>query len=40
MQQEHWASPAIPDTFDRCDDAIGGVRWEGERLVRNSSVRQ
>ncbi len=23
-----WASLDISDTFDRCNDAIGGVRWE------------
>jgi hypothetical protein len=32
-----WASPEIPDTFDRCDDDIGGVRWGAEGSMGMSS---
>jgi len=35
-----WASPDIPDTFDRCEDAIGGVRWNARNMQRSLSVRQ
>ncbi len=35
-----WASPDIPDTFDRCEDAIGGVRWNARNMQRSSSERQ
>jgi hypothetical protein len=35
-----WASPGIPDTFDRWDDDIGGVRWREDGSTRSSSVRQ
>ena len=33
------ASPDIPDTFDRCDDDIGGVQWGGGYTVLSSSAR-
>jgi hypothetical protein len=35
-----WASPEISDTFDRCDDDIGGVRWREERMQLSSSGRR
>lgn len=35
-----WASPEFPDTFDRYDDDIGGVRWRGGYTVRSLSVRR
>jgi hypothetical protein len=35
-----WASPGIPDTFDRCEDDIGGVRWREDGSMRSSSVRR
>ena len=38
--ERNWASPDIPDTFDRCEDAIGGVRWNARNMQRSSSVRQ
>jgi hypothetical protein len=31
LAAELWASPDIPDTFDRCEDAIGGVQWNASR---------
>jgi hypothetical protein len=37
---EDWASPGIPDTFDRCEDDIGGVRWREDGSMRSSSVRR
>jgi len=38
--EEGWASPGIPDTFDRCEDEIGGVRWSDAGLRRSSSERR
>jgi putative transposase len=35
-----WASPAIPDTFDRCEDDIGGVGWNGGDSRRSLSGRR
>jgi len=35
-----WVSPGIPDTFDRCEDDIGGVRWREDGSLRSSSVRR
>ena len=35
-----WHRPGIPDTFDRWEDDIGGVRREEEHLRRSSSVRR
>ena len=35
-----WASPDIPDTFDRFEDAIGGVRWNARNMQRSSSERR
>lgn len=32
IRARNWASPGISDTFDRCDDDIGGVRWQKERM--------
>jgi hypothetical protein len=35
-----WNSPDLPDTEFRCDDDLGGFRWEGEHLLGSSSSRQ
>ena len=35
-----WASSDIPDIFDRCEDAIGGVRWNARNMQRSSSERR
>src|ERR1700742_4932898 len=35
-----WASPEIPDTEVRCDDDLGGVRWEGGVSLGSSSPRR
>ena len=32
-----WASPDIPDTFDRWDDDIGGVQWNPQAIDALSS---
>ena len=32
--------PDLPDTEFRCDDDLGGFRWEGEYLRRSSSTKQ
>ena len=40
LNGEIWASPDNPDTFDRCEDAIGGVRWNARSMQRSSSERQ
>jgi len=36
----NWHRPGIPDTFDRWEHDIGGVRWEEGHLRRSSSVRR
>ena len=36
----HWNSPDLPDTEFRCDDDLGGFRWEGEHLLGSSSSRR
>jgi hypothetical protein len=35
-----WHRPGIPDTFDRWDDDIGGVRCKGSDTALCSSVRR
>ena len=35
-----WASPDIPDTFDRWDDDIGGAQCKGSDTALSSSVRR
>ncbi len=35
-----WNSPDLPDTEVRCDDDLGGIGWEGGRLLGSSSLRQ
>ena len=37
---QDWASLDISDTFDRCNDAIGGVVWEEGDLQPSSNVRR
>lgn len=40
LAEAQWASLDISDTFDRCNDAIGGVRWEEGGLQQSSNVRR
>ena len=35
-----WAAPGFPDTGLRCNDALGGVRWEDGYTTGSSSLRQ
>jgi hypothetical protein len=35
-----WAATGFPDTLFRCNDATGGVRWQGDRSARSSSLRR
>ncbi len=35
-----WNSPDLPDTEVRCNDDLGGFRWEGEHLLGSSSSRR
>jgi hypothetical protein len=35
-----WNSPDLPDTEIRCDDDLGGIGWEGGRLLGSSSLRR
>jgi hypothetical protein len=40
VAKAHWNSPDLPDTEFRCDDDLGGFRWEGEHLLGSSSSRR